>query len=118
MRRLNQPPGERSGAAFFLPKPARSKQKQLTKKLKDYNLDRFNISADFLNSKWWYKSYITQISLYCYMRNKEKGLLHLRSLKHYKNIDILPFEKPLIDYIDKTMKKLKRFLRSVRVYLV
>ena len=78
------------------------------KSTEDYILNKFNKAEDFINSpSWWHKNMLCQLCLYCYIRGKERGILHLRSLKRWKNIEISILDEPVINFINEIIEKLK-----------
>ena len=77
------------------------------KSVSDFEIVKYSSIEDILSGKWWVKKWISQLALYCWIRGKENGILHLRSMKTYRNIDLSITDKNIIDFVDVLMKNLE-----------
>jgi CRISPR/Cas system-associated exonuclease Cas4 (RecB family) len=77
------------------------------KSVEDWDIDKYHGVEDMLNGKWWVRGYLAQLGLYCWMRNREKGILHLRSLKRWRNIELSILDEKVIGFVQELMEKLK-----------
>ena len=77
------------------------------KSVEDWDIDRYRSIEDMLNGKWWVRGYLAQLALYCWMRNKEKGFFHLRSLKRWRDIELSILDEKVIGFVQELMEKLK-----------
>ena len=84
------------------------------KSVEDWFINKYKSVEDILTGDWWVKKWIAQISLYCWMRNKEIGIVHLRSLKRWRNIVVSILDKDVIDFIHSLIENLKKVNEHIK----
>ena len=89
------------------------------KSMADWSIEQYQADdcQDIIDSDdWWVRKYIAQLGLYCYLRNKPKGLLYLKGLpsgkSKIKTLELLE-GKPL-DYIHLLMENLMKIKAHVK----
>jgi len=84
------------------------------KSVDDYIIDKYNSAIDLINGDYWSRKYVSQLALYLWMRGKEKGIIHLRSRRRWKNIIISILDPGVIDFVHNLLENLKKVNEHVK----
>lgn len=84
------------------------------KSVEDWYIDKYKIIEDVLAGDYWVRKWAAQGGLYCWCRNKELGLIHLRSLKRERNIPFSILQGSVIDFVHELMENLKKVNEHIK----